>query len=155
MFRLASLILCCSFSACFAVEDPEVHQLLNCIRDSADAVTRTGKAATVDCVVPEPWILVGLPAGAASKSELASLGVPAGIASLMAHDADDKADWCVGRELPIRPVPEGTQQTTAKSTCVAWLPVVDQPVVAHAGAVRIVLTKSESGQAQVSSINPR
>lgn len=151
MLRLATFVLSCSVVGC-AVEDPEVHQALDCIRETADAVGRTGQAATADCVVPEPWTLLGLPAGPTDNSALAQLGVAPGLVSLVAHEPEDGAEWCLARELPVQQVPEGTSQTTARNICVTWLPTAGQLLVAPSGPVRVAIVRSESGQTQVTRI---
>ncbi len=134
------------------VEDPEVHQAFNCIRDTADTVSRTGQMATIDCVVPEPWTLIGLPAGPTDKAALAHLGVVSRLVSLVAHDPEDGAEWCMARELPVQQVPEGTAQATAKNICVNWLPTAPKLLVAPSGPVRVAIIRSESGLLQVAKI---
>lgn len=152
MLRMATFVLCFSFAVGCAVEDPEVDQAFNCMRDTADTVTRTGQAATIDCVVPEPWTLIGLPAGSTDKAALAHLGVAPGLVSLVAHDPEDGAEWCMVRELAVQQVPEGTSQTTAKNICVTWLPAARQLLVAPSGPVQVAIVKSESGQTQIAAV---
>ena len=152
MLRSASFVLSCSLLVGCAVEDPEVHQALDCIRDTADTVNRTGQAATAECVVPEPWTLLGLPAGRTDKAALAQLGVAPGLLSLIAHGPEDGAEWCMARELPVQQVPEGTSQTTGKNICVSWLPAAEQLLVAPSGPVRVAILKSEAGQTQIATV---
>jgi len=152
MLRPATIACCISVTVGCAVEDPEVHQAFDCIRDTADAVSRTGQAATANCVVPAPWTLIGLPAGATDKAALTHLGVAPGLVSLAANDSDDGAEWCMARELPVQQVPEGTSQTTAKNICVTWLPQARRLFVAPSGPVQVAIVKAESGQTQVITI---
>jgi hypothetical protein len=137
---------------CLLGPDPETSTLFGCIKGAEFSVSRGKEEIDAECIVPEPWVLLGLPARSVGSEELTGLGVLPDLASMLAGEADGRPRWCLARELPTKSVPEGVSQETARSSCTPAESSIDEVVIAPAGRVRLSLRRSQSGTAHLTSL---
>jgi hypothetical protein len=150
----AMVAAACMISSSCALSDPEVHEALSCERNASESVRQGKQEVMVDCSVPSPWAMVGVPSTGIGSQELTALGLPAALVDLVNEPGENGARWCLAREVPTQPVPEGTEQTTARSICVKTATVLTVPVVVQSGKVRFSFERLETGQARLVTAEP-
>jgi hypothetical protein len=149
---MGALIQVLAGCACLLGPDPETSTLFGCIKGAEFSISRGKQEIDAECIVPDSWVLLGLPARSVTSDELTGLGVSPELVSMLAGEAHGRPRWCLARELPTNAVPEGVSQETARSSCTPSESTIDEVVVARSGNVRLSLRRSESGTAILTSL---
>jgi hypothetical protein len=149
---MSFVVLAVAGCGCLVGPDPETLHVFGCLHGAEFAISRGKQEIEAECIVPEPWVLLGLPARAVKTEELNALGVVPELASLLAGDAHESPRWCLARELPTKSVPDGVSRETARSSCTTSEAAINDVVVATAGRVRLSFRRSETGTAILNSL---
>jgi hypothetical protein len=150
-----TIILVLSGSACMWDDEPEVSRLIGCVGGAALQLSRGESRVQAECEVPEPWVLVGLPARAIEAREFTELGISPGLVPLLTGRSSTEPNWCVAREVATRSDTEIESRETARSRCTSAGVSIRELVHAGPGPVVLTFSQSESGMPVLTSLRSR
>ena len=128
-----------------------------CVAGAIESLRQGEKQIQVECAVPEPLFLVGLPGRNITVDELTTAGLSKDVADSLATSSLPGSRWCSVEEfeyIPPTPNDKRKEIPIATTNCVTTDLEIKQVVQTRATKMRVTLVKSTSGRFTLDKVEP-
>jgi len=129
-----------------------------CVAGGIESLRQGEQQIQVECAIPEPMFLVGLPGRKITVDELTRAGLSKDVANSLATSSLEGSRWCSVEEFEHKPPTANDTRREipiATTNCITTNLAIKQVVQTRATRMRLTLVKSSSGLFTLDKLEPQ